>query len=144
MSSSHCHYFISGECLLSPSMPRKEVVRLMSIGELLMLLALSSSLQLLDIWPFWVWLEEGKPLPLVWMALTDTLRPLLIPFWLGEWGGVMSEVEAECWRGGEGDEGKMGSGVQWAIISEIFESQRFLELCVRKMMTTPFRGPFGE
>ena len=114
-------------------------MRLRSIGEFLTLLEVSaSSLQLLDdgMWPFWVWLEEGEPPPLVWMVLTDTLLPFLGPFWLGEWGGDMWEAEVECWRefeaefwrGGEGDDGKMGSGVQWAIISDIFDSQRFLEL----------------
>ena len=48
--------------------------------------------------------------------------------------------------GGErstGDEDK-SVGVHLSIISPILDIQRLLLLCVRKMRTTPFRGPLGE
>ena len=42
---------------------------------------------------------------------------------------------------GEGDK---SIGVDFLIISEILANQRLLLLWVRKMRTTPFRGPLGE
>ena len=42
-----------------------------------------------------------------------------------------------------GDEDR-SVGVHLSIISPILDVQRLLLLCVRKMRTTPFRGPLGE
>ena len=66
----------------------------------------------------------------------------------GEVGGVKSD-DFLMWRrpvGGErstGEEDK-SAGVDLLIISAILVVQRLLLLCVRKMRTTPLRGPLGE
>lgn len=112
----------------------KEVVLLSRIGEFRT--ALSSILKLLDRDTR----RRGESISLP-TVLADTL--LRTPFCKGEGGGVTVGTDPLV-RGGDGEEGKMGSGVQAEILSEMFESHRLFELCVRKIITAPFRGPFGE
>ena len=116
-----------------------EEVRLIRMGDSLILLLSKFRLAPNPVFSWWVWLLSP-----ISSVLTETLLDL--PFCLGEGveppRGVM--VAVVVGGGGEGEGGKMGSGVQSAICSEILATQRLFELCVRKMMTTPFRGPLGE
>ena len=66
----------------------------------------------------------------------------------GEVGGVKSDDFLMRRRpmGGERSTGEedRSAGVLFSIISAILDVQRLLLLWVRKMRTTPFRGPLGE
>ena len=71
--------------------------------------------------PLRVRLEGGEPFP-----NTAPVESRLRSLGTGEGGGVITETEWARRGGGEG--GKIGSGVHWEIISEMFDSQRLLLL----------------